>query len=63
MAYKVILVGTGGQGRAWCERFLPPKAVPRKGIPYVEGIGEMVTNHFSRPLRRLNRCSSWVMAF
>lgn len=24
MAYKVILVGTGGQGRAWCQRFLPP---------------------------------------
>lgn len=24
MVYKVILVGTGGQGRAWCERFLPP---------------------------------------
>jgi predicted dehydrogenase len=24
MPYKAILVGTGGQGRAWCERFLPP---------------------------------------
>jgi predicted dehydrogenase len=24
MAYKAILVGTGGQGRAWCARFLPP---------------------------------------
>ena len=24
MSYKVILVGTGGQGRAWCQRFLPP---------------------------------------
>ncbi len=24
MAYKVIQVGTGGQGRAWCQRFLPP---------------------------------------
>ena len=24
MPYKVILVGTGGQGRAWCQRFLPP---------------------------------------
>ncbi len=24
MAYKVIQVGTGGFGRAWCERFLPP---------------------------------------
>ncbi|MFN8443127.1 MAG: Gfo/Idh/MocA family oxidoreductase [Caldilineaceae bacterium] len=24
MSYKAILVGTGGQGRAWCERFLPP---------------------------------------
>lgn len=26
MAYKVIQVGTGGFGRAWCERFLPPNA-------------------------------------
>ncbi|MBX3012215.1 MAG: Gfo/Idh/MocA family oxidoreductase [Caldilineaceae bacterium] len=24
MPYKVILVGTGGQGRAWCQNFLPP---------------------------------------
>ncbi len=24
MPYKAILVGTGGQGRAWCARFLPP---------------------------------------
>lgn len=24
MPYKFILVGTGGQGRAWCARFLPP---------------------------------------
>lgn len=24
MTYKVIQVGTGGQGRFWCERFLPP---------------------------------------
>lgn len=24
MTYKVIQVGTGGQGRAWCQRFLPP---------------------------------------
>jgi len=24
MAYKMIQVGTGGFGRAWCERFLPP---------------------------------------
>ncbi len=24
MLHKAILVGTGGQGRAWCERFLPP---------------------------------------
>ncbi len=24
MPYKVIQVGTGGQGRAWCSRFLPP---------------------------------------
>lgn len=24
MSYKVIQVGTGGQGRAWCQRFLPP---------------------------------------
>lgn len=24
MTYKMIQVGTGGQGRAWCERFLPP---------------------------------------
>ena len=24
MPYKVIQVGTGGQGRAWCARFLPP---------------------------------------
>ncbi len=24
MSYKAILVGAGGQGRAWCERFLPP---------------------------------------
>ncbi len=24
MPYKAILVGTGGQGRAWCEHFLPP---------------------------------------
>ncbi|MCA9838370.1 MAG: Gfo/Idh/MocA family oxidoreductase [Trueperaceae bacterium] len=22
--YKGILIGTGGQGKAWCERFLPP---------------------------------------
>lgn len=24
MRYKMIQVGTGGQGRAWCQRFLPP---------------------------------------
>lgn len=24
MAYKMILIGTGGQGRLWCQRFLPP---------------------------------------
>lgn len=24
MAYKMILVGTGGQGRHWCEKFIPP---------------------------------------
>jgi len=24
MAYKMIQVGTGGFGRSWCERFLPP---------------------------------------
>lgn len=24
MPYRMIQVGTGGQGRAWCERFLPP---------------------------------------
>lgn len=24
LAYKMILVGTGGQGNAWCRRFLPP---------------------------------------
>ena len=24
MTYKVIQVGTGGQGRAWCQLFLPP---------------------------------------
>ena len=24
MAYKMIQVGTGGHGRAWCQRFLPP---------------------------------------
>jgi hypothetical protein len=24
MAYKMIQVGTGGFGRWWCERFLPP---------------------------------------
>lgn len=24
MAYKMIQVGTGGRGRAWCERILPP---------------------------------------
>ncbi len=24
MAYKMIQVGTGGHGRSWCERFLPP---------------------------------------
>ena len=24
MPYKAILVGAGGQGRAWCARFLPP---------------------------------------
>ena len=24
MSYKMIQVGTGGQGRAWCQRFLPP---------------------------------------
>lgn len=24
MAYKVIQVGTGGFGKSWCERFLPP---------------------------------------
>lgn len=24
MPYRVIQVGTGGQGRAWCEHFLPP---------------------------------------
>lgn len=24
MSYKGILIGTGGQGKAWCERFLPP---------------------------------------
>jgi predicted dehydrogenase len=24
MPHKAILVGTGGQGRAWCARFLPP---------------------------------------
>jgi predicted dehydrogenase len=24
MPYRAILVGTGGQGRAWCARFLPP---------------------------------------
>jgi len=24
MAYRMIQVGTGGFGRAWCERFLPP---------------------------------------
>jgi predicted dehydrogenase len=24
MSYKMIQVGTGGQGRAWCRRFLPP---------------------------------------
>src|SRR5215207_2336162 len=24
MAYRMIQVGTGGWGRSWCERFLPP---------------------------------------
>ncbi|MBM4437510.1 MAG: Gfo/Idh/MocA family oxidoreductase, partial [Actinobacteria bacterium] len=24
MAYRMIQVGTGGHGKAWCERFLPP---------------------------------------
>jgi len=24
MPYRMILVGTGGQGRHWCERFIPP---------------------------------------
>jgi hypothetical protein len=24
MALKVIQVGTGGHGRSWCARFLPP---------------------------------------
>lgn len=24
MPYRLILVGTGGQGRSWCERFIPP---------------------------------------
>ena len=24
MAYKMIQVGTGGFGKSWCQRFLPP---------------------------------------
>ncbi len=24
MAYKMIQVGTGGFGRSWCQKFLPP---------------------------------------
>ena len=27
MTYRVIQVGTGGWGRSWCERFLPPNVV------------------------------------
>ena len=48
--------GGGGEGGSRL------KAVARNRIPNQEGIGEMVTNHFSRPGSRSKRCSSWAMA-
>lgn len=35
MAYRMILIGTGGQGRHWCQTFLPPNI--REGLVEVVG--------------------------
>ena len=40
MAYKMIQVGTGGQGEAWCRRDLPP--VIKEGL--VEPVAAVDTN-------------------
>jgi len=40
MAYRVIQVGTGGFGGAWCERFLPPNI--REGL--VDVVAAVDTN-------------------
>ncbi|MEM7132075.1 MAG: Gfo/Idh/MocA family oxidoreductase [Chloroflexota bacterium] len=41
MAYRVIQVGTGGQGRGWCERFLPPNVAD--GL--IEVVAAVDVNH------------------
>ncbi len=46
MSYKAILIGTGGQGRAWCARFLPPNIA--------DGLVEVVAAMDVNPAALLN---------